>query len=350
MVFTRAHSLISRWLVLAFTVSACIGAPDDDDAEANRSAITNGVPESGYMAVFSLAYQGQGGCSGTCITPRVGLTAAHCFWDEDQAEDFTALFGDDEAAPTTTIAVTAFAKVPGSDLAIVAFAEPCPSTIPYNRAPLEGHEDEPVVMVGFGVTTEDADDAGVKRSGTATLFSVDPAEVAGMEPGELATSNVPAGTCNGDSGGPTFMTIDGVEFMIGTTSRGSVSEQGMEYPCGQGYSIAVRADPYSAFIDDFIEAHDPGALDEVDEVDEVDDEQPDRDGGDVTDGDVDTDDDARGDGDGDDDGVDRALDDGDGEVIDGGCACVAGGSRAQLGPATALLLVGAPSSQPRAYP
>ena len=31
-----------------------------------------------------------------------------------------------------------------------------------------------------------------------------------------------------------------------------------EWPCGQGQSIAVRADSYSGFVDDFIAAHDPG--------------------------------------------------------------------------------------------
>jgi MYXO-CTERM domain-containing protein len=247
------------WVVL---LSACLTV----EPSRRHETITGGEPEPGYLAVFALAWQGQGGCTGTCITPRVGTTAAHCIEPGDVAADLTALFGDDEFSPSQVIQVTAFAKEPGgADLALVAFAEACPATIPVNRTPLEDHVGEPVVMVGFGVTTEDADDAGVKRSGTATLFSVNPAQVSGMEAGELATSNDPDGTCNGDSGGPTFMTFAGVEYMVGTTSRGSLMPGGtMEYPCGQGRSIAVRADTYADFIDDFIAVHDPGAADQPD--------------------------------------------------------------------------------------
>jgi len=124
--------------------------------------------------------------------------------------------------------------------------------IPANRIALEEHVTEPVVMVGFGVTAEEAEDYGVKRSGTATLFSVDPAEVNGLYAGELATSNDPGGTCYGDSGGPTFMTFDGVEAVVGITSRGSLDDQGLDEPCGEGLSIAARVDSYAAFIDQFI--------------------------------------------------------------------------------------------------
>lgn len=244
-------------LALAAVVGAC-DRPDTsviDTARAGRAAITRGAPESGYPAVFSLAYAGQGGCTGTCISPRVGTTATHCVHG-DPASSFTALFGADEARPEHVLQVVALAEAPdGADIALVAFDEDCPATIPYNRAPLEDHVGEPVVMVGFGVTTETADDGGLKRSGVATLFSVDPAAVSGLVAGELATSNEPAGTCNGDSGGPTFMRFDGAERMVGTTSRGSLETPDREWPCGQGRSIAVRADSYAAFIDDFVAAH-----------------------------------------------------------------------------------------------
>jgi len=53
------------------------------------------------------------------------------------------------------------------------------------------------------------------------------------------------------------MTFAGVEHMVGTTSRGSLMTQTEEWPCGQGQSIAVRADSYAAFIEQFIAQHDP---------------------------------------------------------------------------------------------
>jgi secreted trypsin-like serine protease len=239
------------WLVLG--TMACA-----DEPGRIREAITGGTAESGYPSVFALAYEGQGGCTGTCIAPRIGLTAKHCV-EGDPATSFTALFGDTEQSPERVIAVTALEMHESADIAVLAFEEDCPAVIPANRAALEEHVGGPVVMVGFGVTVESAGDAGIKRSGTATLFSVDPREVNGLEQGELATSNDPDGTCNGDSGGPTFMTLGGAEVVIGVTSRGSLDERGREWPCGMGRSIAVRADSYLELIDDFIDAHAPAS-------------------------------------------------------------------------------------------
>jgi hypothetical protein len=313
-------------ILVALVIAGC-GPGGGAPPGWGHAAITGGAPESGYLAVFSLAYEGMGGCTGTCITPRVGTTAAHCIAG-DPAESFTALFGDDEWDTSHVLQVTAVATGPGgSDIALLAFGQDCPATIPVNRTPLEGHVGEPVVMVGFGVTTEMADDAGIKRAGTATLWSVDPAEVSGMEAGELATSNDPAGTCNGDSGGPTFMTFDGTEYMVGTTSRGSIDEStGDEWPCGQGRSIAVRADSYLGFIDDFVAVHDPEARPTEPDADADGDADGDADVD--ADGDADGDADADGDGDGDGDG---APDD-PGDTEGGGCGCLVAGAPADRSP------------------
>ncbi len=244
-------------VVVALVLAGCGVGDDAPRAEvgARRGAITGGMLETGYPAVFSLAMDGAGECTGTCITPRVATTAAHCIAGADPSS-LTALFGDDELAPTTTLQVTATATEPGGgDIALLAFDGDCPATIPVNRTALEAHVGEPVVMVGFGSSAEMADDAGIKRSGTATLFSVDPTAVSGMDAGELATSNNPAGTCYGDSGGPTFMTFGGTQYMVGVTARGSLDPMGNEYPCAMGRSIAVRADSYLPFIDMFVAAH-----------------------------------------------------------------------------------------------
>lgn len=240
---------------LALVVPACGGQVPLGRTEME---ITKGSKESGYPAVFALAYDGVGGCTGTCIAPRIGLTAAHCLWDTD-TEILTALFGPEEVSPEAVVPVIAAESDPGGgDIAALAFAEACPAVAIANRAELESHVGEPVVMVGYGVTAETAEDYGIKRSGVATLYSLDPAEVGGLEPGDLATSNDPSGTCYGDSGGPTFMTLDGVEVVVGVTSRGSIDENGEGAPCDEGRSIATRADRYATFLDDFMATHDTG--------------------------------------------------------------------------------------------
>ena len=88
--------------ILVVALAGC-GLPEYGTREAS---ITGGTPESGYLAVFSLAYQGQPGCTGTCITPKVGLTATHCIAG-DPASAFTALFGDTEEDPSDIIQVIA---------------------------------------------------------------------------------------------------------------------------------------------------------------------------------------------------------------------------------------------------
>jgi hypothetical protein len=265
------------WLVLA--LSSC--AQSIEPIESSEMAITGGAKESGYPSVFSLAFDGQGMCTGTCVTPHVGLTAAHCVWGEDAAH-LSALFGDSEEEPALVIdAVAVETADDDADIAMVAFAGACPAATPFRREGLEPFVGDPVVMVGYGVTSEYGDDFGLKRSGVATLYSIDPEDVNGLEEGELATSNDPAGTCYGDSGGPTFMTFeDGVEVVVGVTSRGSLDAFGREEPCGSGVSIAVRADSHAAFLDDFVARYepDPPADGDVDPDDDDDPPDPDGDG------------------------------------------------------------------------
>jgi hypothetical protein len=129
--------------ILLVLVTACAGG----EVGAGQAAITGGEPESGYPSVFALAYDGVGGCTGTCITPHVGLTAKHCV-EGDPASAFTALFGDSEYAPEQVIQVTALEMAATADIALVAFEEACPAVTPYNQTALEAHVGEPVVMVG----------------------------------------------------------------------------------------------------------------------------------------------------------------------------------------------------------
>ena len=52
------------------------------------------------------------------------------------------------------------------------------------------------------------------------------------------------GTCNGDSGGPAFMRIDGVETIVGVTSYGNAD-------CSDG-GFDARVDSDLAFIDTYL--------------------------------------------------------------------------------------------------
>lgn len=287
----------------------------DVEVGHESAPIVNGGAEAGYPAVFSIAYSGEAGCTGTCVSPHVGITAAHCATADDQPEDLSAGFGDNWDSPQTSIGVVAIERAAGTaDFAVLAFDQACPASVPYNSEPLDALIGEPVVLVGYGVTSEDGTDAGPKRSGTATLASVDAAEVNGMDPGELATSNAPSGSCYGDSGGPTFITIDGVETVIGATSRGSLDDSGNDYPCGEGLSLSARTDANAELIAGFIATYDGGGS-----------------GGDGGGGDGDGDGSGGGDGGGDGDTGSAG-----GDALSGGCS-ISGSSAG--GPLYALLLL-----------
>jgi uncharacterized protein (TIGR03382 family) len=65
----------------------------------------------------------------------------------------------------------------------------------------------------------------------------------------MYATNMPSGTCYGDSGGPNFMTINNVEVIIGVTSFGTAA-------CGSGLDGSVRVDTYATWIETYIMAHD----------------------------------------------------------------------------------------------
>lgn len=219
------------------------GCALDGPVETNTRGIVNGESHSGDPAV-ALLDLGDGLCTGTVISPKIILTAAHCL--TVPAANISAHFINTIGETGEVIDATSYAVKPNTDLGIIALASPASATpIPANPNPLEGALGEAVRIVGFGVTSENGQDSGIKRIGSATLDSVP------IDTGEMYTTNEPQGTCYGDSGGPNFMTFDGVEYVAGVTSRGTSV-------CGDGLDIAVRSDSHYEFIESFIADNDPG--------------------------------------------------------------------------------------------
>jgi hypothetical protein len=84
-------------------------------------------------------------------------------------------------------------------------------------------------MVGFGL--DDQGKTGNRRSGTARITAVDP--------GTFSIAAEPGMSCDGDSGGPSFLEVDGVERLIGVTSFGDPA-------CTTGTN--TRVDVQAAFV------------------------------------------------------------------------------------------------------
>ena len=237
----------------ALLSACCFAAGCAPVEEAVTSAITNGTRDEGDPAVVALTFDGTNiSCTGTLVSPRVVLTAGHC-------APFTLpkiFFGTDPAEGGLLIDSIHVLRHPdfggpppiANDLAMILLAEPAPETIsPIGLYPTSFDPailDRAIRIVGFGSTAGPMPTVGIKREGIAKFLDY-------TETSFRLTGN-PAQTCAGDSGGPAFVAVDGVEYLAGVTSSGDPA-------CAQ-FGRSTRVDPYANdFILPFLRSTEPGA-------------------------------------------------------------------------------------------
>jgi secreted trypsin-like serine protease len=178
--------------------------------------------------------------AGGVTAPRFVLTARHCI-RYNQArngrpagwvappEDVLVFFATQPNVHEASYRVVSHAVHPRTDLAMLELAQAAPAApLPINREDLDDYVGDRVRVAGFGVTAPGKRDAGIKRVGSAQILSATTAgvvqtatrslldtnhDVAMVGPGKSGQS-----ICAGDSGGPEFLNINGVEYVAGVTS------------------------------------------------------------------------------------------------------------------------------------
>lgn len=227
------------------------GAPGTARAATSTHAVTSGTlgTQADVGATVSLIMFGESGCTGTLIAPRVVVTAAHCVADL-QPDELEIVFSSTEpaAAPssqrrnvTSATAHPEFSQngVPTDDpdglsderdIGVIVLASDAPAgVVPAQVLHLDDVDAQlvdgvDVLLAGYGLTSDGNDaDYGRLYLAETPFIRRSLAEFIAGQPGS-------PDTCNGDSGGPAYVVIDGVRHLAGMTSRGTFTAT----QCGDG--------------------------------------------------------------------------------------------------------------------
>jgi V8-like Glu-specific endopeptidase len=248
--------------VLGVLAAGCMGPLQVGESSSGIIGGTTDTADPGVVLLFAQQPGSTSGslCTAEIISPHVVLTAAHCVSPAEvgAGAQFIVYTGPDfnNQVQADTLQVSETHPNPawdannlpgGHDVGVAILAQATTITpLPFNASPMaQTMVGQSVRFVGYGLDNATAQTgAGVKRQTTTMLSDYDNVK--------LHFADGTHETCNGDSGGPAFMMMGGVETIVGTTSYGDVN-------CAAG-GYDTRVDAENAFITGYVKQFDPGTM------------------------------------------------------------------------------------------
>ncbi|MCU1278649.1 MAG: Vitamin K-dependent protein [bacterium] len=260
----------SLGLCLLVPLAACTPSPPPT-AQLGQ-AIINGTLDEGDPNIVMLFSQVPGSSSGflcTCevVSPHVVLTAAHCVAPTEvgagaQFIVFTGTAFGSMPPPDQVLKVTethyfptfAYNPMTGGDqddIAVVILEQPTTiAPLPFNHFPLPPSATGAAArIVGYGLTRGNdpqGTTAGTKHEAPTTVFHV--------EDTTITLYDKMHSNCEGDSGGPALLMLDGKERIAALTQVGYIG-----CPVNMA-STSTRVDTYASFVDGYVTMFDPPAV------------------------------------------------------------------------------------------
>ncbi|MFN9065996.1 MAG: S1 family peptidase, partial [Bdellovibrionales bacterium] len=223
-------------LIVLMVLNACTppsATQDFVDAEGQDSitsgkAVAKDNPQFNSVVGIRMIIPGadfSGICTGTLIQEDVVLTAAHCLKDEEKEySEIFVIFNTDvrgvpkQFARRAVRGIIHHSFVDGRnsnshDIALLKFTGGLPAGYkpsPLMRPTMELRRNDKITVAGYGINSV------IKNKGSGILRF---AEVRIADPDttqtEFRVSQWLRGVCMGDSGGPAFKTINGVQYVVG---------------------------------------------------------------------------------------------------------------------------------------